>query len=96
MNRAAANRLRTAVTLWLPSLAAGPSPSSSAFSVAHCGGSLRSKPPNLGLLRTKDRCPFSEFVSVRGPARLVIEQQPDCGPAVELRRTLGRSFAAEP
>jgi len=52
-------------------------------------------PPNVGLLRTKDRCPISEFVSVRGPARLVVEENRIAGPRSSFAESSARSFAAE-
>jgi hypothetical protein len=51
--------------------------------------------PNYGLLRTKDRCPISEFASVRGAARLVIEENPIAAPRLSFAETSARSFAAE-
>jgi hypothetical protein len=51
--------------------------------------------PNYGLLRTKDRCPISEFASVRGPARLVIEENRIAAPRSSFAENSARSFAAE-
>jgi hypothetical protein len=55
-------------------------------SVTGVGSSIRqTEPPNVCLLRTKDRVPISAFASVRGPARLVVEENPVCELVFELR-----------